>query len=61
MDFQSSCSNFIKEDTEEFTQEVDISELVQATFYAMAVAYVEEFGILLEVVSNVLEETLENL
>jgi len=40
---------------------VEILELLQATLYAMTVAYVEELGVLPGVVSDVIEEAWGNL
>ena len=61
IDFQSAYLNFIKEDAKEIARDVDIPELVHATFYTMTVTYVKELGMLFEVVGDVLEETMKNL
>ena len=60
-DFQLSCPNFNERDVEEEAREVDISYLVQATFYAMTVAYARALDILTEALSDELEEVLEHL
>jgi len=36
-DYQLVCPDCAKEDVEEVTQDVEISEIVQATFYTIAV------------------------
>lgn len=60
MYFQSLCPNFWSEGPKEIAREMDISKLVQAMFYVMAMAYAEELGVLFELVGDVLEDVLEN-
>lgn len=50
--FQHLCPNFVGEDGEEVAQEVDILEVVQATFFAMAATYVEELSVLSKIVGE---------
>jgi len=47
LDSRLLCPNFIKGDAEEATHEMGIPEVVQATFYAMTIAYAGELGVLL--------------
>jgi len=60
-DFQSFCPNFIKKDTDEFAKEVNIPKMVPVMFYFMIAVYVEEFGVLPELVGDFLEEALKTL
>ena len=59
--YQSLCLDFLKEDAVEVAREVDVPEVVQATFYVMNVSYADELGVLPVVMGEVIEEALGSL